>query len=174
MAHWPSCCPSRSTRPRAGPLTGDAADADLVGSLLGGLITLIGTPPNLLISNVRQDFTGQPFTMFDFAPVGLGVALAGIAYLTVAWRLIPADRRGAPSANRFRVEDYITEARIPANSAVIDKSIRELEAMGEDDITVIALIRGSDRRLAPAGWTRLREGDVLGAGSRFRRAQARR
>jgi di/tricarboxylate transporter len=131
------------------------------GSLLGGLITLIGTPPNLLISNVRQDLTGQPFTMFDFTPVGLGVALVGIAYLTIAWRLIPADRRGAPSPeSRFRVEDYMTEARVPADAAVIGKSIRELEEFGDGDVTVISIIRGSERRLAPAGWTRLQEGDV--------------
>lgn len=132
------------------------------GSLLGGLTTLIGTPPNLLISNVRQDITGQPFTMFDFTPVGLAVALAGIAYLVFAWRLIPADRRGTPSPeSRFKVEDYMTEARIGPGSPVIDKSIRELEKLGEDDITVIAIIRSNDRRLAPAGWTRLREGDVI-------------
>jgi di/tricarboxylate transporter len=132
------------------------------GSLLGGLITLIGTPPNLLISNVRQDFTGQPFAMFDFTPVGLGVALVGIAYLVFAWRLIPGDRRGAPSPeNRFRIEDYITEARVSENSTVLDKSIRDLETLADGDATVIAIIRGADRRLAPAGWTRLRAGDVV-------------
>jgi di/tricarboxylate transporter len=132
------------------------------GSLLGGLITLIGTPPNLLISNVRQDIAGQPFTMFDFAPVGLAVALAGIVYLVFAWRLIPPDRRGTPSPeSRFKVEDYMTEARIGPGSPAIEMSIRELEKLGDDEITVISIIRGQDRKLAPAGWTRLREGDVL-------------
>jgi di/tricarboxylate transporter len=132
------------------------------GSLLGGLITLIGTPPNLLISRVREDVIGQPYTMFDFAPVGIGVAVVGIVYLVFAWRLIPADRRGVPSPeNRFRVEDYMTEARIPEGSAAIGKSVRDLEKLGDNEITVVSIIRGSDRRLAPAGWARLREGDVV-------------
>jgi di/tricarboxylate transporter len=132
------------------------------GSLLGGLVTLIGTPPNLLISTVRRDVTGEPFSMFDFTPVGLGIAIVGLAYLTFAWRLLPADRRGAPSPeNRFRIEDYVTEARIGTGSPLIDKSVSDLEKMGDDEITVLSIIRASDRRLAPAGWSKLREGDVV-------------
>lgn len=132
------------------------------GSLIGGLITLIGTPPNLLISTVRRDVTGEPFAMFDFAPVGLGIALVGLLYLTFAWRLLPKNRQGAPSPEkRFRIEDYVTEARIGTGSPLIDKSVRDLEKMGDDEITVLSIIRANDRRLAPAGWTKLREGDVL-------------
>jgi di/tricarboxylate transporter len=132
------------------------------GSLLGGLTTLIGTPPNLLISSVRQDIVGEPFSMFDFTPVGVGVALVGIAYLTFAWRLLPEDRRGAPAPEkRFQIEDYLTEARITAESSLVGKTVRDLEKMGEDDITVVSIIRPNDRRLAPAGWTKLREDDLL-------------
>ena len=47
------------------------------GSLLGGLVTLVGTSPNIIVSRVRGELTGQPFGMFDFAPVGLGLAVAG-------------------------------------------------------------------------------------------------
>lgn len=132
------------------------------GSLLGGLITLIGTPPNILISGVRRDVTGEPFSMFDFTPVGLGIAVVGLVYLMFAWRLLPADRRGAPSPEkRFRIEDYVTEARIDEGSPLVDKSVRDLEKMGDDEITVLSIIRPSDRRFAPAGWTKLRENDVL-------------
>jgi di/tricarboxylate transporter len=100
--------------------------------------------------------------MFDFTPVGLGIAVVGLLYLTFAWRLLPADRRGAPSPEkRFRIEDYVTEARIGAGSPLIDKSVRDLERMGDGEITVLSIIRENDRRLAPAGWTRLREDDVL-------------
>ncbi len=132
------------------------------GSLLGGLTTLIGTPPNLLISSVRQDIVGEPFSMFDFTPVGVGIALVGLAYLTFAWRLLPEDRRGAPAPEkRFHIEDYLTEARITADSSLVGKTVRDVEKMGEDDITVVSIIRPNDRRLAPAGWTKLRKDDVL-------------
>jgi di/tricarboxylate transporter len=132
------------------------------GSLLGGLMTLIGTPPNLLISSVRQDVVGEPFSMFDFTPVGVCVALVGLVYLTFAWRLLPEDRRGAPPPeSRFRIEDYLTEARVTADSSLAGKTVRDLEKKGDDDITVLAIIRGNERRLAPSGWAKLREGDVL-------------
>jgi len=132
------------------------------GSLLGGLTTLIGTPPNLLISSVRQDIVGEPFSMFDFTPVGVGVALVGVAYLTFAWRLLPEDRRGAPAPEkRFKIEDYLTEARITADSSLVGKTVRDVEKMGEDDITVVSIIGKNDRRLAPRGSTKLRDDDVL-------------
>ncbi len=72
------------------------------GSLLGGLITLIGTPPNLLISRIRQDILGAPYEMFDFAPVGLGICALGLLYLTWGWHLLPKDRRGNPCAETLR------------------------------------------------------------------------
>jgi len=132
------------------------------GSLLGGLMTLIGTPPNLLISSVRQDLTGMPYSMFDFTPVGITVALVGLVYLTFAWRLLPADRRGTPTPeSRFRIEDYVTEARMTADSSLVGKSVRDLEKIGDDEITVLSIIRQNDRRLAPSGWVRLREDDVI-------------
>jgi len=132
------------------------------GSLLGGLITLIGTPPNLLISSVRRDLGGEPFAMFDFAPVGVGIAVVGLAYLTFAWRLLPRDRRGAPSPeNRFRIEDYLSEVEVAADSPLVGKTVRELEKIGDGDVTVLSIVRRDDRRLAPAGWSRISAGDVL-------------
>ncbi len=65
------------------------------GSLLGGLITLVGTSPNIIVSRVRQEMTGQPFSMFDFTPVGLGLAAAGVAFLAFGYRLLPSGRRAA-------------------------------------------------------------------------------
>ncbi|MGE0701289.1 MAG: SLC13 family permease, partial [Hyphomicrobiaceae bacterium] len=130
------------------------------GSLLGGLVTLIGTPPNLLISVVRRDATGQPFGMFDFAPVGLAVMAAGVAYLTFAWRFLPADRQGAPlPEDRFKIEDYITEAKIVQGSPAVGQTVGELEA--ENDVAIIAVIRGDVRRVIPWSTMRLQQGDVL-------------
>ena len=84
------------------------------GSLIGGLVTLVGTSPNLLVSRVRQDILGEPFGMFDFAPVGVGIAVAGLAFLLVGWRLLPSERRGRASAKEaLRVEPYLSEVRLP-------------------------------------------------------------
>ncbi|MGQ0671530.1 MAG: SLC13 family permease [Hyphomicrobium sp.] len=132
------------------------------GSLLGGLVTLIGTPPNLLISNIRRDATGQPFDMFDFAPVGLAVAVAGVVYLCFAWRLLPADRRGAPSPqSKFRVSDFVTEARVPEGSRFAGKTVADIEALGEDDVTVVAITSAGRTLNAPPRSWRIAEGDIL-------------
>ena len=64
------------------------------GSLLGGLMTLIGTSPNIIVSGVRQELVGKPFSMFDFAPVGIGLSLLGIVFLALAYKLLPQDRKG--------------------------------------------------------------------------------
>ncbi len=130
------------------------------GSLLGGLITLIGTPPNLLISAVRREYGGEPFAMFDFAPVGLAIACVGVAYLAFAWRLLPADRRGAPLPSaRFKIEDYVSEAKIIEGSTLIGKSVGEVE--NEHEVSLLAVIRGDVRRVVPWSTLKLQRGDVL-------------
>ncbi len=76
------------------------------GSLLGGLITMVGTSPNIIVSRVREDILGQPFEMFDYAPVGLGLALAGIGFLAIGYRLLPAGRGAASIDAAINIEDY--------------------------------------------------------------------
>jgi di/tricarboxylate transporter len=132
------------------------------GSLLGGLITLIGTPPNILISAVRRQFGGEPFAMFDFAPVGLGVALVGTVFLAFGWRLLPRDRRGAAAPEEsFRIEDYLTEISVPAGTPLVGKSLADLEALAEGDLAVLALIRDDERRLVPSSRAKIAAGDVI-------------
>jgi Citrate transporter len=84
------------------------------GSLLGGLITLIGTSPNIIVSQMRQQITGEPFRMFDFAPVGVCLAAVGVAFLTIGWRLLPAIKRGAGATpeTRFSIEDCASVASL--------------------------------------------------------------
>ena len=85
-------------------------------SILGGMITLIGTPPNIVIATFRQEALGEPYTMFDFAPVGLVVALVGIAYVAlIGWRLIPHEgsHTRRPSAVE-ELERYLVELRVPS------------------------------------------------------------
>lgn len=132
------------------------------GSLLGGMMTLIGTSPNLIASSVRQQLLGRPYDMFDFLPVGLGISIVGVAFLSVGWRLIPGGRRqrAAPEA-AIRIDDYITEVRIPARSPYVGRTVAELEEQGEGDLIVTAVIRENFRRYVPSGHWTLFAGDVL-------------
>ena len=133
------------------------------GSLLGGLITLIGTPPNIIIASVRMAETGEAFGMFDFAPVGILVALAGIAFIGLfGWRLLPARAEARERMDElFDIADYITEVRLPKDSASVGKRIVDLETLAQGDIAVVALIRRKDRMLAPSGFMRLLPNDIL-------------
>ncbi len=131
-------------------------------SLLGGLVTLIGTPPNILISAIRHDMVGEGFTMFDFTPVGLGVALAGVVVIGFGWRLIPINRRGERAGeDKFRVEDYTTEVRVPPTSPYVGRNIGSLEALGGGDVTVAAIFRENYRRYVPHGHSMLQADDIL-------------
>ncbi|MCZ6793443.1 MAG: SLC13 family permease, partial [Planctomycetota bacterium] len=134
-------------------------------AILGGMVTMIGTPPNIIIAAIRAgaDPDGTPFTLFDFTPVGAVVALAGVGFIAIiGWRLIPRERRGQSlPENLFRIEEYITEVRIPKDSQWAGREIGDLEALGDGDVTVAGLIRRGKRRLAPPPWTPLKAGDVL-------------
>ena len=132
-------------------------------SLLGGLVTLIGTPPNIVISGFRETQTGKPFAMFDFAPVGLAVAAAGLVYLcTIGWRLLP-ERIAVEGEddNLFHVERYTLESNVPEGSSLAGMRVRELENKFDREISVVAIIRQGVRRLAPRAIEKVREGDVL-------------
>ena len=134
------------------------------GSILGGLATLIGTPPNLIVSSYRARELGEGYAMFAFAPVGGVVALAGVAFVTlVGWRLLPKDRRGAPEGERvFDVSAYVTELRVGEESALIGKALADVEGLVEDeDVLVIGVVRDETRRLAPRAFETVRANDVL-------------
>ncbi|PZP57378.1 MAG: SLC13 family permease [Micavibrio aeruginosavorus] len=118
------------------------------GSLLGGLITLIGTPPNLLIANIREEMVGEPYKMFDFAPVGIGICAAGILYLSVAWVLLPKDRRGqtAPE-DQFEINDYVSEVKVPPESPIIGQTVSQAEEMVDGDLQIIGIIKNDRDRV---------------------------
>jgi di/tricarboxylate transporter len=132
-------------------------------SLLGGLVTLIGTPPNIVISGYRESQIGKPFAMFDFAPVGLVVAIAGLVYLiTIGWRLLP-ERISVvdDDTDQFHVERYTLESNVPAASPLVGMRVRELEVMFEREVSVVAIIRKGIRRLAPRAIEKIRADDIL-------------
>jgi di/tricarboxylate transporter len=121
-------------------------------TILGGLITLIGTPPNLIVAAARGEALGEPFLMFDYAPVGLAAAAAGVLFIALAGRfLLPKTRGDAADidSDAFQMEDYLAEARIAKSSRAIGKTIAQLDAeIAELDVKIIGLIRNG--RLVPA------------------------
>ncbi len=132
-------------------------------TLLGGLVTLIGTPPNIVIASYREEAVGVPFKMFDFTPVGLAVAVVGLLYLaTIGWRLVPRDRQGeSEGRDLFRIKAYITEARVPEQSPLVGETVRKVEELCDNEISVMAIYRGRRRLLAPAAVERLWRNDIL-------------
>ena len=131
-------------------------------SLLGGIVTLVGTSPNVIVSRVRAELGGQPFSMFDFTPVGIVVALAGCAFLAIGYRLLPTDRRGAVSLDQaIDIKDYVTEARITEKSSLAGKTVADLKAIGGGELQIVAILRNERRMQAPLPDASLKAGDSL-------------
>jgi di/tricarboxylate transporter len=132
------------------------------GSLLGGIVTLVGTSPNIIVSRLRGELTGEPFKMFDFAPVGLGIALAGVAFLAVGYRLLPRERRGVASLDAaLDIKDYTTEARIRPDSEIAGRTVADLAKLTEDTVAVTGLVRNKTRSASPLPDAKLNPGDIV-------------
>lgn len=133
-------------------------------SILGGLITLIGTPPNIIIASFREEAFGEPFGMFDFSPVGLVAAVTGVLFVTlVGWRLIPNIASGQGAAKElFQIQEYIAEVKVGENSSLIGKKVRDLDAQGEEaDVAIIGLVRRGKRSPGHARREIIKDGDLL-------------
>lgn len=131
------------------------------GSILGGMTTLIGTPPNLIVSGFRVEAGLKSYGMFDFTPVGLAVAGAGVLFVAlVGWRLVPARKQA--SIEGFETEAYLTEARVTEGSKADGKTLREIEsALDESGAQVVGLVRNEVRVTAPSPGRMVRAGDIL-------------
>lgn len=131
------------------------------GTILGGMTTLIGTPPNLIVSSFRAQHGSGPFAMFDFSPVGVAVALAGVLFITLlGWRLVP--KREVGNAASFDTGHYLTEARVKAGGKAQGKTLREIEQLLEEaDAQVVAMVRNKLRLTAPNPRRVLQADDVL-------------
>ncbi len=117
-------------------------------SILGGMITLIGTPPNIVIATFRGEALGEPYSMFDFAPVGLVVAAVGIVYVAlIGWRLIPLDRSAAKMPSSIEdLESYLVELRVPGAAGCIGQQLRELDGAADDaGVQILGLVRDGER-----------------------------
>lgn len=134
------------------------------GSILGGMTTLIGTPPNLIVAGFRGGVADRPFEMFDFSPVGLAVAAVGIAFVSlIGWRLVPRSRKTAEGGEKlFDVGAYLSEVRLTDQVDLSEWSVGELEKKLKDhDAMILALARGNRRILVPHRDRRLEQGDVV-------------
>ncbi|HJM51015.1 MAG TPA: SLC13 family permease [Alphaproteobacteria bacterium] len=134
------------------------------GSILGGLVTMIGTPPNIIIATYRGERLGQPFSMFDFTPVGGVLALAGLVFIAlVGWRLIPGQRRARlTAAELFDIEDYVAEIKVPKDSQAVGLKVKDLEDSPEDfGVAVIAIVRRGQRIVRWLRREAIKSGDIL-------------
>ncbi len=133
-------------------------------TILGGMVTLIGTPPNIIIATIREDSLGESFKMFDFAPVGGVVAIAGLLFVAlIGWRLIPQNADTSVSADPMAdIGQYIAELTVPEDSKLVGKRLNELNETAEkNDVAILGLVRDGKRRYGTARNVRLLAGDAI-------------
>ena len=131
-------------------------------SLLGGLMTQIGTSPNIIVSRVREEITGQPFMMFDYTPVGLALSVAGVVFLALFYKLLPERSRVETSMDEaVAIKNYTTEAKVTTPSGAIGRSVSWLQKPAGGDAMVTAIIGGNGQRRTPLPDTVLKDGDLL-------------
>ena len=132
-------------------------------TILGGMITLIGTPPNIIIATIREDSLGESFAMFDFAPVGLVAAISGLLFVAlIGWRLIPQPQGDEASDPMADIAQYIAELTVPEDSKLIGQRVSELyQTADKNDVAILGVVRGGKRRYGTAGSTKLAAGDAL-------------
>lgn len=132
------------------------------GSLLGGLMTQVGTSPNIVVSRVRDELTGTAFTMFDFTPVGAAIAAAGTIFLLFFYWLLPVREKLGGSLNEaLDIKNYLTEARIVADSTVLGKTVADLMKLAGGDAIVTSILRNRTMRMTPLPDAILKVNDIL-------------
>ena len=131
-------------------------------SLVGGLAVLVGTSPNIIVSEVRQEALGQPFKMFDFLPVGGILTLIAIAYLTVGYRLLPRSRQAAIDVDAaLAANAYATEVSAPDDWTFHADTVGALRKAADGEVSVVAILRGRERLESPHPNLKIHPGDVL-------------
>ncbi|MBE0660971.1 MAG: SLC13 family permease [Bacteroidales bacterium] len=131
-------------------------------SLLGGMTTLIGTPPNIIIASFRGDEVGEPFGMFAFSPVGIVLVITGIAFISlIGWRLIPLRAAAKTEKDLFDIDDYITEVEVNKESKIKGKSISELATITKADVQILGLVRNKKRIHAPDPEEKFKLKDII-------------
>lgn len=132
------------------------------GSLLGGLVTLVGTSPNIIVSQVREDLLGKPFGMYDYAPVGLSLAAAGFVFLAFAYRFLPRDRQ--PTAGietALSGQAYMIETQVPEDWSLEKQRVADIQRLAHGEVKVAAILRSGRRRSKPHFNNLIQPGDTL-------------
>ena len=132
-------------------------------SILGGMMTLIGTPPNIIIASLRAELIegASPYSMFHFAPVGGIIAVAGLAFVALlGWRLIPKGAQKKPGTEAlFQINEYITEIRVPEDCKIIGSTIGSVEKEMTDKVIFLGYIRKDERVVATNPNNQFQEGN---------------
>lgn len=152
------------TARKAGRMPGATLMPLSFATILGGMVTLIGTPPNVIIASIRGEQLGAPFGMFDFAPVGLCVAFAGLLFVAVVgWRLIPSTGRDRSAQEALHdVADYISEMTVGDGSETIGTRTRDLhDEADKADVAILGLVRNGRRLRGMAADVVIEAGDAL-------------
>jgi di/tricarboxylate transporter len=131
-------------------------------ALLGGNMTLIGTPPNILANDILVSYGGEPFDFFDFLPTGIMVLVAGILYMIAVGRhLLPARYSTNTPSQAYRLRPYLTEVRVAGDSSIVDRSLAEVEFNNKYDLNVIHILRGDDPPFFPGADRPIKADDIL-------------
>jgi di/tricarboxylate transporter len=131
-------------------------------SLLGGMITLIGTPPNIIIANFRKNEVGYTFSMFDFAPVGIGLSISGLIFIIfIGWKLLPKRIKSNKDPDIFNINDYITEIIIDEESKLNGKPLQDLIEISDGDLQVLNIVRNKYLMHTPDMGMILKKGDII-------------
>lgn len=129
-------------------------------SILGGMTTLTGTPPNLIVAGFSGQDGSSTFRMFDFAPVGLAVAAGGLALIAIGWKLVPVRERR--DLNNFETASYIIEARVKKDSPIIGQTLRDVEyQLDTTEAQIVSLLRDERRIPAPSPYRQVQADDIL-------------
>ncbi len=131
-------------------------------SLLGGMVTLIGTPPNIIIATFRADAMGEAFGMFDYSPVGIGIAVVGVLFVTlVGWRFLPKRTAEKTEKDLFEIDEYITEVKVTKDSKLKGVCLGDLEKTSKAEVQILGLVRMKKRIHAPDKSEELKTGDII-------------
>ena len=131
-------------------------------SLLGGMTTLIGTPPNIIIATFRADTAGEPFGLFSFTPVGVLIAVSGILFISlIGWRLLPQRAAQKSEKDLFDIDDYITEVKVKRDTRARGTTLTELQGLSDAEVQILGLVHNRKRIHAPDENQILKTGDIL-------------
>ena len=132
------------------------------GAMAGGMVTLVGTSPNIIVAGVRADMLGEPFGMFDYAPVGLALTAIALVFLAFGYRLLPKERQGTVSlSDALATNSYTTEARVPDDWEPRKRTVTDLVTSAGGAVRIMAVIRDGRRIARPRGNVVVRASDVV-------------